>query len=71
MQENTATHIGYYLHKDGSPVVADIKELDKIKKDYRFYKMLYSNEDITKFLSTYNAGYDKKRISIKPFFPIN
>jgi len=60
-------YIGYYLHKDGTPTVADISEIDSVKKDYKYYKYLLDDKAAQEFLETYNAGFAGNRMNIKPF----
>jgi hypothetical protein len=65
--KNSPTHIGYYLHKDGTPIVAPITEEDEIKKFYYYRKNLYNDNDIQSFLNTYNGGKLGKRMLIKRY----
>jgi hypothetical protein len=67
--EKKPSWIGYYMHKDGTPVVAKIEELEDIKKHYKNYFYLDGDNEMRRFLTTYNAGYNTKRLNIKPFYP--
>ena len=66
-------YFGYYLKKDGSPIVVEntndsvIKEL---KSNGYWDSVCFINDDdgIKKHLKTYNAGFSGKRVILKPFY---
>jgi hypothetical protein len=70
---SAAKYFGYYLHKDGTPVVVENKGVETInelkKNDYwKYVRYMYDDKDIHKHLTTYNAGYHTNRLNIKPFY---
>lgn len=72
--ERTPKHFGYYLHKDGTPVVVENTNdsvLTELKQNgYKVIRYINDDEGVKKHLSTYNAGFHNNRTNIKPFFPI-
>lgn len=71
---DTATHFGYYLHKDGTPTVVENTPQNILQLKQNGYwssaKAIFDEDGIKQHLSTYNAGFFGKRVSIKPFYPI-
>lgn len=67
-------YYGYYLRKNGTPIVVEntdesVKERLKYNGYWKCTRSLFNDEDVSKFLTTYNAGYNSGRRNIKPFFP--
>jgi len=75
LKQTIMVHLGYFLHKDGTPVVVESSEkvVDELKKNgyWKNVKFLRSEGDIKKHLSTYNAGFRTNRTNLKPFFSLS
>lgn len=71
MTNNEATYFGYYLHKDGSPIVVEKSEKSEaeLKNNgyWRWTFQLFNDEDIERHLSRYNAAYQTNGFNPKPY----
>jgi uncharacterized protein (DUF1330 family) len=66
-------YFGYYLKKDGSPIVvenSDDSVIAELKSNGYWNSVQFINdaEGIKKHLKTYNSGFSGKRVIIKPFY---